>query len=79
MTTKYTWRVISLRDYPEEPGATYWCTWDLTASGDKVGYISGEIPLDKWLPYNELTTEVLVGWVHESLGTKQVKAYKRDL
>lgn len=77
--TQYTWRAVGLRDYPKEPGAVYWCMWDLTASGDKVGYISGEVPLIQWMPYNELTTDVLVGWVKESIGPEQVAAYEQNL
>lgn len=77
--TNYTWRVIGLRGYPEEAGPVYFAMWDLTASGDTTGYISGEVPLDKWLPYNDLTTDILVGWVKESIGAKQVNAYERNL
>ena len=77
--TNYTWRVIGLRDYPAEPGAVYFAMWDLTASGDKEGYISGEVPLVNWLPYNELTTEVMVKWVKDSIGSTQVQAYERNL
>ena len=77
--TNYTWRVIGLRDYPAEPGAVYFARWDLTASGDKVGYISGEVPLVNWLPYNELTTEVMVKWVKDSIGPEQVQAYEQNL
>lgn len=75
----YTWRVTGLRDYPKEAGPVYFASWDLTASGDRVGYISGEVPLVQWLPYNELTTDILVEWVKESIGVKQVQAYERNL
>ena len=74
---EYTWRATGLRDYPAEPGAVYWCAWDLTSSSG--GYIDGEVPLIQWLPYNELTTDILVGWVKESIGPEQVAAYERDL
>ena len=77
--TQYTWRVTGLRDYPTEAGSAYFAMWDLTASGDKEGYVSGEVPLVQWLPYNELTTDVLVGWVKESIGPEQVSAYERSL
>ena len=83
--TNYTWRVIGLRDYPDEPGAVYFAMWDLTASvdgsasGDKQGYISGEVPVDQWLPYNELTNDVLVEWVRKSIGPEQVVAYEQNL
>ena len=77
--TNYTWRVIGLRDYPEEAGSVYFARWDLTASGDKIGYIDGEVPLVEWLPYNELTTEVMVKWVKDSIGPKQVQAYEQNL
>ena len=77
--TNYTWRVIGLRDYPESPGAAYFAIWDLTASGDKQGYISGEVPLAQWLPYNDLTQDILIGWVQESIGVEQVEAYKQSL
>lgn len=77
--TNYTWRVIGLRDYPDEPGAVYFARWDLTASGDIKGYVSGEVPLDQWLPYNDLTTDVMVEWVKKSIGPEQVKAYEQNL
>ena len=77
--TQYTWRVTGLRDYPTEAGSVYFAMWDLTASGDKEGYVSGEVPLVQWLPYNELTTDVLVGWVKESIGPEQASAYERNL
>lgn len=77
--TNYAWRVIGLRDYPAEAGPVYFAMWDLTASGDKVGYISGEVPLVNWLPYNELTTEIMVKWVKDSIGPEQVQAYEQNL
>lgn len=43
----------------------------------KIG--SSQFNLDQWLPYNELTTDVLVGWVKESIGPEQVLAYERNL
>ena len=73
----YTWRVTGLRDYPEKAGSVYFATWDLTASSG--GYINGEVPLINWLPYNELTTDVLVKWVQEVIGPEQVKAYEQNL
>ena len=72
----YTWRVTGLRDYPKEAGSVYFALWDLSS---KDGYISGEVPLIQWLPYNELTTDILVGWVKESIGPEQVAAYERNL
>lgn len=75
----YTWRVTGLRDYPTEPGAVYFAEWDLTKSGSDEGYISGSVPLINWLPYNELTTDVLVKWVQEVIGPEQVKAYEQNL
>ena len=82
MSTTYTWRGIGVRDYPEVPGEPYWCAWDLTASGDKEGYISGEVILDSnkdWLPYNELTTQILADWVQESIGPEAVNNYEQNL
>ena len=72
----YTWRVIGLRDYPKEAGPVYFALWDLSSEN---GYISGEVPLVQWLPYNELTTDLLVEWVKESIGAKQVQTYERNL
>ena len=72
----YTWRVTGLRDYPKEAGSVYFALWDLSSED---GYVSGEVPLVQWLPYNELTTDVLVGWVKESIGPEQVAAYERNL
>lgn len=73
----YTWRVTGLRDYPEKAGSVYFAAWDLTSSDG--GYINGEVPLINWLPYNELTTDVLVKWVQEVMGPEQVKAYEQNL
>lgn len=74
----YTWRVIGLRDYPAEPGSVYFAMWDLTATeGNKQGYVSGEVPLVEWLPYNELTTDILVEWVQTSIGPDGVKDYEQ--
>lgn len=73
----YTWRVTGLRDYPEKAGSVYFAQWDLTSSDG--GYINGEVPLINWLPYNELTTDVLVKWVQEVMGPEQVKAYEQNL
>jgi hypothetical protein len=72
----YTWRVTGLRDYPTEPGAVYFASWDLSGNG---GYVSGEVPLIEWLPYNELTTDVMVKWVQDAIGPEQVKKYEQSL
>jgi hypothetical protein len=75
----YIWRVTGLRDYPEEAGSVYYAAWDLTKTGKTEGYINGEVPLIEWLPYNELTQEVLIGWVQDIIGPGQVKAYEQNL
>ena len=73
----YTWRVTGLRNYPKEAGSVYFASWDLTSSSG--GYIDGSVPLIQWLPYNELTTDILVGWVQDAIGPEQVAAYERNL
>ena len=75
----YNWRVTGLRDYPEKAGSVYYAEWDLTKTGKTEGYINGEVPLVEWLPYNELTQDVLVGWVQDVIGPEQVKAYEQNL
>lgn len=80
----YQWRFTGVNDYPAEPEGVFYINWDLYGFDDKGkdGYIYGTVNIDaekEWLPYNELTVEILVGWIKEALGPEQVEACEQSV
>lgn len=79
------WNIIQLECYPTEDGevdVVFTAHWDLTATdGEYSGRVYGSVGITHdaeapFVPYAELTKEVVVGWVKEALGTETVAAHE---
>ena len=80
----YQWRFTNITNYPAEPSGVFAIAWDLYGyeKDGKDGYIYGSVNVDAeqhWLPYNELTVEILVDWIKEALGPAQVEACEQSV
>jgi len=88
MTITTTWGVAQMDAYPEYEGhadIVFTVHWNLTATdGTYVGYTYGTVGLQldpeaEYTPYDELTKEQVIGWVHDVLGEEQVAAYETNV
>lgn len=81
-----TWGISQLTCYPEyqgQPDVVCQVHWTLTAD-DAEGHtasVYGSVGVDlsdeaTFVPYNELTPEIVIGWVKEALGEEQVAEYE---
>lgn len=86
------WNINQLDCYPTEDGevdVVFTAHWSLSAEevdGDKTytGYVYGSVGIThdaeaQFIPYNELTKEVVVGWVKAAMGAEQVAAYEANV
>lgn len=82
MSITNTWTVTKLECHPEyegEANVVYNVHWHLSATdGTHVGtaYGSHDIPVDgsaAFVPFEELTEEQVIGWVHAVMGPEQVE------
>lgn len=85
MTVTNTWSVVQMDAYPEYEGATdvvFTVHWTLNGTdGEYTGsaYGSQGLALDpegSFTPYEDLTQEQVIGWVHNAMGEEQVAAYE---
>lgn len=85
MTITNTWAVVQMDAYPEYEGATdvvFTVHWTLNRTDGEyaVGvYGSQGLTLDpegSFMPYEDLTQEQVIGWVHNAMGEEQVAAYE---
>jgi hypothetical protein len=83
-----TWNIVQLNAYPEYAGQqniVFTVHWTLTATeADYLGYTYGSIGLELdpeaiYTPYNELTQEQVLTWVHNALGQDQVAAHETSV
>ena len=79
------WNISQLDCYPTEDGevdVVFTAHWDLIATeGDYSGRVYGSVGITHnaesvFIPYNELTKEVVVGWVKEAIGEETVAAHE---
>ena len=79
MTTKYTWTIVNL-DRLTSAGFVVTVHYNVSAtdgtySASTYGTISyQEQPGETFVPFDQLTEEIVVGWVKESLGEATVEA-----
>jgi hypothetical protein len=85
----YTWAIASLERHTSD-GIVYTAHWTLSASADAegsapsasaYGSIGLEAPTegDPVIPYDELTEEIVIGWVKDKLGEEQVTSTEEAL
>jgi len=88
MANVYTWTVDSMLNYPTYAGQTnVVCVvnWVCTGTnGTQTGHSAGAsgipfISADPFIPYANLTNDIVIGWVKESLGTDGVNSVQSDI
>jgi hypothetical protein len=82
MTITYDWRIANL-EHRIEDGFVFTAHYtvnatDSTHSSGAYGSVGLERPSDL-IPYESLTEEIVVGWVKEKLGAKQVTEIQQAL
>jgi hypothetical protein len=82
---EYNWSIKSLECYPEKDGFTdvvfnvYWCLSGDDSNNKAQISCQSSISLDKhstYIPFEDLTEEIIVNWVIETLGEDEVEKFK---
>lgn len=82
--TTYTWHVADLERHTAD-GAVYTVHWTCTATNaNKTAGSYGSIGLDapepdNMIPFEQLTEEIVIGWVKEKLGAEGVANIEASL
>jgi hypothetical protein len=87
MANTYTWNILSMDRYPsgQQPDLVYSVEWSMTGINgihrvDIRGTQNIEYNSDNnHVPYAELTADIVIKWVQDSLGADQVSAIKQDI
>jgi hypothetical protein len=88
MALTNTWNVVQMDAYPQyhdETNVVFQVHWNLTASdGEYTGYVYGSVNVGLeegavFTPYEDLTKEQVIGWVHNALGEEQVASYEENV
>jgi hypothetical protein len=81
----YTWAIASLERHTFD-GIVYMVHWTVAAfaegaNASAYGSIGLEPPSegDPVIPYNDLTSEIVVGWVKDKFGEEQVASIEKSL
>jgi pullulanase/glycogen debranching enzyme len=85
MAITYTWSVSKIKTL-QEPQSNFVSSidWTLVAKdGDLKAFTQNNIDLesssDTFTPYEQLTEEIVIGWVKEKLGEEMVLDYQNSL
>ena len=88
MANIYTWTVDSMLNYPSYAGQTDVVTtvnWICVGTdGTYSGRLAGATgitynPADPFIPYSNLTNDIVIGWVKETLGIDGVASIQADI
>lgn len=89
----YTWAIASLERHAAD-GVVYTAHWTLSASGAEgtegasapsasaygsIGLEAPDTDSEDFVPYEDLTEEVVIGWVKDKLGEEQVTSMEEAL
>ena len=86
--TLYTWSVDSMTNYPEFAGETnvvtvvnWICTGTDGVNTARTAGATGIPPVadDPFIPYADLTNDIVIEWVHNALGTIGVDNVQNDI
>lgn len=78
---EYIWNIVQMDAYPQYAGTTdvvFNVHWTLSGQdGPYLGSVYGSQtliidPEDTFVPYENLTLEQVLGWVHAAMGAEQV-------
>jgi hypothetical protein len=88
MAITYNWTINPLQCYPtasENRDVVYLAHWQLTAtSGSYIESIIGVQPItysqgSTFIPFQDLTLEIVQGWVENAIGNDVLQMYKDNL
>lgn len=89
MSITYNWTISQLECKPQEDNVqdvVVTIHWRLDgADGEYSAGVYGSVATKPYeagapfIPYADLTQEIVVGWVEEALGEEQVQAYKENI
>jgi hypothetical protein len=89
MAITYNWVFPTLTAYPTHAGQTdvvFTVHWRLNGTDEEnhIGEVYGSVGVtynegDPFVPFNELTKEIVQGWVETAMGTETVDAYKQNI
>lgn len=87
MATVFTWAVDRMMTVQQpDPDYVVSVGWTLTGvDGEYTSSIQGMTPLTVsedqtgFIPYDQLTPEIVIGWVQESLGESGVNSYENGV
>jgi hypothetical protein len=88
MAITYNWTINPLQCYPtasENRDVVYLAHWQLTAtSGSYIESIIGVQPItysqgSTFIPFQDLTLEIVQGWVENAIGNDALQMYKDNL
>ena len=84
--TTYTWTIDAMYTLnTPDPGYVVNCIWTLTGvDGEYTASIQGNTLFDSqqadpFIPYNELTQELVIGWVQSNLGPVGISNYEANV
>jgi hypothetical protein len=79
MPVTYEWKILSLEvrdESPDHPNSVVIVKWKKTGRDDdgneasfqgSTPFSAASIPAENFIPYNQLTEEIVIGWVREKL------------
>lgn len=81
------WAIDHLRSYPQEAGFNNVVVAVIFHVDGELGGATASVPdvafvklnPESFIPYNELTPEIVLGWVKESLGATGISRIESDL
>ena len=86
MATQYTWNINAMYTLQQpDPNYVVNVLWTLTGvDGETTASIDGNTVFTSqagptFVPYNELTPEIVIGWVQEALGPDGVANYEANV
>ena len=86
MATTYTWTIDSMYTVQQpDPDYVVNVLWTLTGvDGEYTASIGGSTMFDSnqsetFIPYNQLTQEIVIGWVQNSLGAQGIANFEANV
>lgn len=86
MSTQYTWTVNAMYTLQQpDPDYVVNVLWTLTGvDGQYVASVDGNTLFDSnqsgtFIPYDQLTEEIVIGWVQTSLGAQGIAGYEANV
>jgi hypothetical protein len=86
MAVVYTWKIVGMSTMKTpEPGYVVSVNWTVTGvDGEYSAFAPGSTEFSEtqsgtFIPYDQLTPEIVISWVQASLGPQQVAMYENSI